>query len=115
MKCFLAIFSLIAAVRLEAQSDRLIKPTRIDSPPHLSGEIDATWNAATVVSDFKQREPFEGTPPTEKTTISIAYDRHNLYFGIYCYDRDPKGIVAKELRRDADYTVDDYVSIIISP
>lgn len=115
MKCFWVILFLIAGMSLEGQSDRVITPARLDSPPHLSGNIDATWNTATVISDFKQREPFEGAPATEKTVVKVAYDRHNLYFGIYCYDRNPKEIIAKELRRDADYSVGDYVSIMISP
>src|SRR5215467_10456662 len=109
------LMTLIFATVAGAQSDRVRTPARLESPPHLSGDIDASWNTATVISDFKQREPFEGSPATERTIVKVAYDRHNLYFGIYCYDRNPKEIVAKELRRDADYTVDDYVSIMISP
>ncbi|HEY6352099.1 MAG TPA: DUF5916 domain-containing protein [Candidatus Angelobacter sp.] len=115
MKYFLAMLFLVAGIRLEGQSDRVITPARLAGPPHLSGDIDATWNTATVISDFKQHEPFEGTPATEKTVVKVAYDRHNLYFAIYCYDHNPEKIVARELRRDADYTVDDYVSIMISP
>jgi Domain of unknown function (DUF5916) len=106
------VFSVVTA---GAQSGRSVVPTRVQEPPHLSGEIDASWDSAAVISDFRQREPFEGTPATEKTVVRVAYDKHNLYFGVYCYDRNPKGITATELRRDADYTVDDYASILISP
>ena len=109
------LLCLTAGVTLAGQSERAITPTRLSSPPHLTGEIDATWETVAAISDFRQREPFEGKPATEKTVIKVAYDRHNLYFGIYCYDSNPKGITAKELRRDADYTVDDYVSVLISP
>jgi len=38
-----------------------------------------------------------------------------LYFGIECFDSAPEGIIATELRRDTDFTVDDYFSILISP
>jgi len=34
-----------------------------------------------------------------------------LYFGIECFDSAPEGIIATELRRDTDFTVDDYFSI----
>ncbi|HEY6970034.1 MAG TPA: DUF5916 domain-containing protein, partial [Candidatus Angelobacter sp.] len=104
-----------AGVTAGAQSDRSIVPARMEESPHLSGQIDATWDSATTISDFRQREPYEGKPATERTLVKVAYDKHNLYFGIYCYDTNPKGIIANELRRDADYTVDDYFSILISP
>ena len=115
MKRLVALLLCLTAGALEGQSERTITPTRVSSPPRLTGEIDSTWDTAAAISDFRQREPFEGKPATEKTVIKVAYDRHNLYFGIYCYDSNPSGIVATELRRDADYTVDDYVSILISP
>ncbi len=67
------------------------------------------------MSDFHQREPFEGTEPTEKTRVKILYDATRLYFGIECFDSAPEGIIATELRRDTDFTVDDYFSILISP
>jgi len=109
------LFASFAGLTAIAQTDRSIVPTRIQEAPHLSGQIDDTWDSAAVVSDFRQREPFEGTPATEKTVVRVAYDKHNLYFAIYCYDDSPGRIIATELRRDADYTVDDYVSILISP
>lgn len=109
------LISLVYTMAAGAQSGRSITPARLLQPPHLSGEIDASWDSATPISDFRQREPFEGKPGTEKTVVRVAYDKHNLYFGVYCYDRNPKGIIATELRRDADYTVDDYFSILISP
>jgi len=108
---YIASFTAVAA----AQSDRSIIPVRMQEPPHLSGEIDATWDSAVAVSDFHQREPFEGRPATEKTIVKIGYDKRYLYFAVYCYDTSPRGIIATELRRDADYSVDDYVSIVISP
>ncbi len=111
----LLLLALIATMATEAQSGRSIVAARFTEVPHLSGEIDDTWDGGSIVSGFKQREPYEGKPATERTVVKVAYDKHNLYFGIYCYDHDPKGIIAKELRRDADYTVDDYVSILISP
>ena len=41
------------------------------------------------------------------------YTRHEVYFGITCFDSDPKGIVATELRRDVSQELDDYFEIII--
>jgi hypothetical protein len=38
-----------------------------------------------------------------------------VYFGITCSDSNPKGIVATELRRDANQELDDYFEIVIDP
>src|SRR2546430_7034254 len=38
---------------------------------------------------------------------------YEVYFGITCFDSDPKRIVATELRRDVSQELDDYFEIII--
>lgn len=87
----------------------------VNAPP-IDGTVEGDiWKAAAVVSDFHQREPFERQPATEKTDVRILYDRRYLYFGVHCHDSEPRKIVATELRRDADFTVDDYFTILISP
>jgi len=87
-----------------------------DKAPELDGTLnDANWQDASLVTNFHQREPFERQPPTEKTEVRIVYDSRYLYFGIHCFDPDPKKIVATELRRDADFSVDDNFTVLISP
>src|SRR5258708_26789024 len=94
---------------------RDVRAVRTEHPPRLDGIIDESWTAGARISELRQREPFEGRPATEKTVVRILYDRHYLYFGLDCLDSKPDGIVANELRRDTDFTVDDYLSIMISP
>ena len=75
--------------------------TYIDHAPRLDGTLDdELWQSAKVISDFRQREPNEAEPATEKTEVRILYTRHAVYFGIYCYDSVPSRIIATELRRD---------------
>ncbi len=74
---------------------------------------DPLWLQATPISNFLQREPYEGQAPTETTEVRILYDKHQVYFGVTCFDSDPKGIVATELRRDVSQELDDYFEIII--
>lgn len=74
---------------------------------------DLLWLKATPISNFLQREPYEGQPPTEKTEVRILYTKHEVYFGIACFEPDPDGIVATELRRDVSQELDDYFEIII--
>lgn len=76
---------------------------------------DLGWQDASLISGFRQREPFERQPVTEKTEVRVLYDSHFLYFGIHCFDSEPKKIVANELRRDADFSVDDHFTVLISP
>jgi hypothetical protein len=93
---------------------RTANATRVDHPPKLDGTLDdPLWQQAAPTDNFLQREPFEGQAPTEKTEIRILYDKHVVYFGIACFDSDPKGIVATELRRDVSQELDDYFEIII--
>jgi hypothetical protein len=88
--------------------------TRVDTAPKLDGTLDdPVWQSAEPISDFRQREPHEGEPPTEKTEVRILYTREAVYFGIHCYDSKPSGIVATELRRDVSQDLDDHFEIMI--
>lgn len=88
--------------------------TRVDLAPKLDGTLDdPLWRTATPITDFRQREPFEGQASTEKTEVRILYSRHAVYFGIRCYDSDPSRIVATELRRDVSQDLDDHFEILI--
>ena len=88
--------------------------TRVDHAPRLDGTLnDPQWQSAKVVTDFRQREPYEGQPPTEKTEVRILYTSRAVYFGVQCYDSDPSRIIATELRRDVSQDLDDHFEILI--
>lgn len=90
--------------------------TRTARPPRIDGTLDdPVWAAAPAISDFRQREPFETQPATERTEVHILYDSRHVYFGVYCHDSDPGGIVAAELRRDLSQDLDDNFAIEIDP
>ena len=96
------------------QPARMAKATRVDRAPKLDGTLDdLEWQTASPITGFLQREPFEGQAPTERTEVRILYDKHDVYFGIVCFDSDPGKIVARELRRDVAQELDDYFEIII--
>ncbi|HXI91993.1 MAG TPA: DUF5916 domain-containing protein [Blastocatellia bacterium] len=98
------------------QNTRSISTARVDHAPALDGTLqDPLWQQAASIVEFHQREPFEKERATENTEVKVLYDRRFLYFGIQCFDRDHKGIVATELRRDADFSVDDNFTILLSP
>jgi len=89
---------------------------RTDTPPVIDGVMDdAAWRDAAVISDFQQVSPLEGARPTERTETRVTYDADNLYVGIYCYDADAKGILAKQMARDGDVASDDTFTVSFDP
>lgn len=88
-----------------------IRPTEV---PLLDGRLDdAVWNRAFPADAFRQREPREGEPATERTEVRILYDDEQLYFGVFCYDKEPQKIAANEMRRDTDLSSDDSFSFVL--
>lgn len=69
--------------------------------PQIDGVLDdPVWQQAPVFTGFVQREPEEGQPASEQTTVQLAYDDETLYVGIMAYDSTPEGIVSRLVRRD---------------
>jgi hypothetical protein len=96
------------------QEVRVAEAVRVDSAPRLDGTLnDPLWKLARPISDFRQREPHEGEPATEKSEVRILFTRHAVYFGIHCYDSEASRIVATELRRDVSQDLDDHFEILI--
>ena len=74
---------------------------------------DSIWRTADSITDFRQREPLEGALATQHTVVRIARDSIALYVAVRADDEEPSKIRATQLRRDADLTADDNVTIII--
>src|SRR5437588_6973443 len=93
---------------------RIAQATRVDHAPKLDGTLDdPLWQKAAPITDFFQREPYEGQPPSELTEVRMLYTKTEVYFGIRCRDSEPRRIVSTELRRDVSQELDDYFEIII--
>ena len=93
---------------------RVAEAFRVDHPPRLDGTLDdPLWQQAPPIADFKQREPYEGQPATERTEVRLLYSRSEVYFGIACHDSAGNGPVATQLRRDVSQELDDYFEVVI--
>ena len=93
---------------------RTAQATRVDRAPRLDGTLDdPLWQQATSITNFLQREPYEGQVPTEPTEVRILYTKHEVYFGVACHDSAVNGPVATQLRRDVTQELDDYFEIVI--
>jgi hypothetical protein len=73
---------------------------------------DSVWNNAARITTFTQREPEENKPASEKTDVALAFDTHNLYIGIRCYDSQIDQLVANEMRYDVDLSENDRIEIL---
>ena len=79
----------------------------------LDGILDEScWKEAQRINNFTQREMHNGEPSTEKTEVAIVYTAETMYIGVWCYDSDVNGIIAKNMKRDFDYWNDDNFEII---
>ena len=106
--------SLLAETAKDGAPNQEAQATAVEHAPKLDGTLDdPLWQSATAITDFRQREPYEGQPATEKTAIRILYTRHAVYFGVHCYDSQPSRIIATELRRDVSQDLDDHFEILI--
>jgi hypothetical protein len=107
----------MTAVPAAAQTgERTITAWRASQPVRLDGELEeADWALAVPVSDFVQADPNEGTPASERTEVRILFDEDNLYFGVYCHDSDPEGIIVNDLKRDFDTHQGDVFGVVLDP
>ena len=86
--------------------------TRVTTAPRIDGVLDdAMWAAVPVISDFVQREPVDGAPPSERTEVRIAYDEGHLYFGFVLHDSQPELIRRSILHREGRIDQDDHIWI----
>ena len=88
--------------------------THVEEAPSIDGRLDEpVWQGVPGVSQFYQKEPVEGEPATETTTVNVLYDRAYLYIGVELLDSEPLEIRASELRRDSTLENDDSFGIAI--
>lgn len=66
----------MSAVRA-SERDSLMA-TKVFGQIHHDGRLDeAEWQSAQKIRDFRQREPNEGQPATERTEVAVLYDTQN--------------------------------------
>jgi len=73
----------------------------VNEAPEIDGNLqDEIWNSAVPVTEFTQTRPFDGSEPTERTEVRIAYNGEAIYIGVRMYDSEPAGVVGRLSRRD---------------
>ena len=71
--------------------------------PAIDGDVlaDSVWQQATPIAGFKQYQPDEGKPVSERTEVRMIFTRDTLFIGVVCYDSDPAQIIVSDSRRDS--------------
>lgn len=77
--------------------------TPVAESPTIDGDVlgDPIWQQATPIAGFKQYQPNEGQPVSERTEVRMIFTRDTLYVGVVCYDQDPSQIIVADSRRDS--------------
>lgn len=84
------------------------QPVRLDAR-----FAEPIWQTVDSIVDFRQREPLEGAPATERTVVKLVRDMDRLYIAVRAYDSDMGAIRSVQLRRDADLSSDDNITVLI--
>ncbi len=113
----LAAAILVSGSRAAAQtpvSTKTLRALRIAVPVRVDGVLDeAPWRDSEAATDFVQQDPHVNEPVSEPTEVRVLVDDEAIYFGVTCRDRQPHGVIARELRRDNPFAADDHFEILL--
>jgi hypothetical protein len=80
----------------------------------IDGVLDEPiWRAAPAIGSLTQRQPQQSRPPTERTDVTLLYDRDYLYVGVVAYDSEPQRVIGTQMARDGSLSADDRVEILL--
>ena len=106
--------ALLATAQAEPASERLVQARRADEAIRVDGRLDeAVWQE-TGAGDFRQRNPQDGKPASERTEVWVAFDEKALYVAARLADAEPAKIVSLLGRRD-DELESDWFSFAVDP
>ncbi|MCJ7682618.1 MAG: carbohydrate binding family 9 domain-containing protein, partial [Candidatus Aminicenantes bacterium] len=86
-----------------------VRAVFLQAPVVIDGILDEEAWQNPGYTGFRQSDPIDGDPATEKTEVWIAYDAQNLYIAARMFDSDPAGIVGRLGRRDDELESDWFV------
>src|SRR5687768_8137515 len=79
-------------------------------PMSIDGRLDEPiWKTARPFTAFVQKDPVEGSLPTERTEALVAFNGDALYIGARMHDSTPEKIMVRLARRDRDVPCDAFI------
>ena len=91
------------AVRAEARTGEIRIDGRLDEPE---------WTAARAAGDFRQQEPNDGEPATQRTEVRFLYDDAGLYIAARMHDDMAAAGVRTRLGRRDDSIEGDFLMFV---
>ncbi len=90
-----------------------VRAVTVGSDIQLDGRLDEpVWRTAPAATDFRQTQPAEGQPATQRTEVRFAYDAAALYVGARMFDDSgAAGVQTRLVRRDGNAS-SDYIEVI---
>lgn len=90
---------------------------RISSTITIDGKLDEPiWLSAQDAKDFIQNEPYNGSTPSEITSVKVLFDDNALYIGARMFDSTPMKIYNELSQRDnVEGVKSDLFVVYISP
>ena len=83
------------------------------APPVIDGRLEeGAWAGAPPLTQLTQREPVEGSAPSESSQVRFVYSDEALYVGFRGFDRQPNRIMGRLVRRD-QRIISDYFNVFI--
>jgi hypothetical protein len=99
----------------DAAARWVVRPVRVDKGTiRIDGHLDErAWAETDSIPQLWQREPSAGSRVSERTVVRVLQGPDAVYVGVRADDAAEARVRASELRRDADLTVDDYITLLI--
>jgi len=105
--CWIVFFCLLAPLGWSGSEATKEKRQRVYETARANGQVpvidgsldDPAWQTVSWSSEFIQREPADGIPPTRQTSFKVIYDDDALYFAFRMED-NPEKVSSLMDRRD---------------
>jgi hypothetical protein len=93
----------IDAQEVTAPAQASIRAIRVTEPLRIDGILaESVYAAVEPIRAFIQNDPDRGAPATERTEAWVLFNEQFLYVVARCWDADPDGPIANEMRRDGE-------------
>lgn len=87
---------------------------RAEVPPVVDGDLsDPAWKGASPALTLTQQDPKPEQAATERTEVRVLYTESAVYFGIKCYDSEPRKIAVSTMERDGEIWNNDHVRVLL--
>jgi hypothetical protein len=92
-----------------------LQAVRLDQAPQIDGLVTGgeAWSGASPATGFRQVQPDDGQPATQRTEVYVGYTEDALYVAVVAHDDDPTGIIVSDSRRDSSLDDTDAFLFII--